>query len=269
MEKRLLIRHLYSPVQPAVQKKGGRVSYNEFLPDSRLQHLIYCYWQLKSEQCLGSPFYYRVAADGCMDVFFEYDDPAESFVAGYADTYSGFPLQTSFNYIGIRFLPAAFPQLFRMKASELSRSVEQLENVSPTFSEFIKQAFEKPAIQHRIKSIFDDYFLTLARNAENDSDVRLQRALHGIFEARGNLRIEKDLDIHLSKRQLRRLFNHYIGGTPKSFSRIVRFQHTLKSAASPVTAKHSFIEAGYSDQAHLIREFRHFYGLTPARLLSE
>lgn len=268
MEKEFSIRHLYSPVQPSVQKRGRDVSYREFLPDPRLQNIIYCYWQLKTERRLEKSFHYRVAADGCMDIFFECGEPSESFVAGFKDTYTGFPLERSFNYIGIRFLPAAFSQLFRINASELSGSVELLENVAPEISGFIRNTFEIPGKPKPLQPVFDEYFLNRVRNTDPKSDARLYTALEGILQARGNLRIEKDLDIYLSKRQLRRLFNNHIGGTPKSFSRIIRFQHLLKSATSPVPHKLSFLDAGYSDQAHFIREFRNFYGSTPTRALS-
>jgi len=261
------IWHLYTPIQPAVSSGRRDIVYQELVPEPRLQNFIYCYWQLKTVDTLDEPFYYRVASDSCMDLFFDLNRPTESFVTGFAGSYIGFTLGKEFNYIGIRFLPSVFPQLFRINASDLTGSVEALESVVPELSRFIGNMFEAITQPVQIKSIFDNYFLNLISNIHLQPDTRLYAAINAILQAKGNLKIGKDLDIYLSHRQLRRLFKSYIGGTPKSFSRIIRFQHVLRSALLP--AQHYSIgEAGYSDQAHLIREFRNFYGSTPGRLFS-
>jgi hypothetical protein len=50
------IRSLYKPIQPTVKHAGENVTYAEFLPDSKLQDFIYCYWQLKTTKALVEPF---------------------------------------------------------------------------------------------------------------------------------------------------------------------------------------------------------------------
>lgn len=106
------IRQLYKPVQPAVKHQSDNVVYREILPDASLQSSIYCYWQLKTERELSETFTYRVVADGCIDIFFEINNPVESFVMGFCKKYTEFLLDNTFHYIGIRFLPTMFPQFF-------------------------------------------------------------------------------------------------------------------------------------------------------------
>ncbi|MEM6633013.1 MAG: helix-turn-helix domain-containing protein, partial [Bacteroidota bacterium] len=81
--------------------------------------------------------------------------------------------------------------------------------------------------------------------------------------------LAKDLDIGLSPRQLRRYFQFYIGDSPKSFCKIVRFQTLLKAKPSRESLRKNklFFDLGYYDQAHFVKEFKHLYGKTPTEAL--
>jgi hypothetical protein len=108
------IRSLYKPLQPTVSRSGGAVSYVEHLPHPELQPYVYCYWELKTNETLESPFSYRVVSDGCIDIFFELNRIEENFAMGFCKNYTEFSLGQEFHYAGIRFLPTIFPQLFRI-----------------------------------------------------------------------------------------------------------------------------------------------------------
>jgi AraC-like DNA-binding protein len=259
------IRELYQPIQPKVNQSANNVIYSEFLPHINLQRLIHCYWQLKTTQKLSEPFSYRVVADGCMDIFFELDNPQESFVMGFCKKFTEFPLDTSFNYIGIRFLPTMFPQLFKVNASALSNRYEHLNVVVPHLSSFLSDHFNGHHAQDEVKRLLDTYFLALSSRTPFDHDARLYSALGIILKNFGGIDIEKDLDTGISSRQLRRQFEFYIGDTAKTFEQVVRFQNILKSNPSKQSLRQNklFFDAGYYDQSHFIKEFKNFYGQTP------
>lgn len=100
-------------------------------------------------------------------------------------------------------------------------------------------------------------------------DFRLYRAIAAIVQHKGALQIEKDLHTGLSPRQLRRLFEFYVGDSAKKFSQIVRFQNLLLASPSAAMLKQEkvFFDLGYYDQAHFIKEFKRFYGTSPRRAL--
>ncbi len=77
---------------------------------------MYCFWQLKTLEPLKNDFVYKVVSDGCIDIFFEHNHPAQNFVMGFCKTYTEFPIGKSFDYVGIRFFPSAFPILFDFNA---------------------------------------------------------------------------------------------------------------------------------------------------------
>lgn len=265
MQDPFKIKDLYIPSQPTVRNSKDRIGYREVFPHVSLSNHIYCYWQLVSKKPLSEPFLYRAVADGCIDIITECMSPYESRVVGFFNTYSLFPLGNSFNYIGIRFLPTAFSSLFRIDASELTNRVEHLDLVLPKVSSHIRRMVSEGHSFIELKESFDGYFLKRLGALPDHRDERLFSALLAILSSRGNLAVEKDLNVGLSSRQLRRLFTFYLGDTPKAFSKVVRFQSFLSAKPSLETLRNQkiFYDFGYFDQAHFIKDFKTFYGLPP------
>ncbi|WP_231427299.1 helix-turn-helix domain-containing protein [Pedobacter sp. Leaf250] len=265
MERLINIRNLFRPIQPTVQQIAGLVSYTEIFPDDKLLNCIYCYWELKTNKRLEEQFNYKVVADGCIDIFFDLNNPKESLVMGFCKKYTTFQLADNFHYIGIRFLPTMFPNLFNIDASELSNRVENLNNVIPSVANFIESNFSNGLTFSQITSHLNQYFTNHLKVENTELDNRLYQAIDIIFKNRGVLNVEKDLDVGLSDRQLRRLFNFYIGDTQKTFSQVVRFQNILSAKPSTQSLKFNklFFDNGYFDQSHFIKNFKNFYGLTP------
>jgi hypothetical protein len=257
---------MYRPLQPEVKQEGKCVLYREVLPDEKLINTIYCYWELKTQEKLQEAFSYKVVADGCIDIFFELCNPSENFVMGFCKNYTEFQLDDSFHYIGIRFLPAMFPALFKVDAKELSNRFERLEFVLKETSQFISIHFSPEDDFSTIKKKLDQYFVSATDKVVPLLDSRFQNALNIILHQSGMVNVQTELNTGLSPRQLRRYFEHYIGDTAKTFSQVVRFQNILNAKPSAQALRHNkiFYDLGYYDQAHFIKEFRNFYGVTPS-----
>ena len=263
----LNLKQLYFPLQPTIKSSAKDVNYSEILPMEGLQNYIYCYWELKTQKILNEPFNYRVVADGCIDIFFELKKPNENFVMGFCKKYTEFPLENDFHYIGVRFLPTMFPQLFDINAKLISNKFELLSNILPKTAQFITCHFGDGQNLEEVKNIFDRYFSEIIINKDLSFDKRLYDALNYILKNFGLVTIESDLDFGLSSRQLRRLFEYYLGTTAKVFGKVVRFQSILKSKPSCRSLKENklFYDFGYFDQSHFIKEFKNFYGVTPTK----
>jgi AraC-like DNA-binding protein len=72
----------------------------------------------------------------------------------------------------------------------------------------------------------------------------------------------------VSRQHLTRVFRQIVGLTPKMYCRLVRFQSALAYAAPGGDVEWAQVAAdlGYTDQSHMIAEFRQFSSLTPERL---
>lgn len=258
------IRSNYQPIQPTVKQWTNGVSYIEFMPDARLQPYIYCYWELKTTERLAQPYTYCAVADGCIDIFFDMNQPQESFVMGFCKKFTEFTLEPEFHYTGIRFFPTLFTQIYNIDAATLSNRDQPLKPISPITANFIAEHFPN---NEAINSLLDQHFITIINPATFDADKRLYDALDLILKAGGNINVDTDIDTGISSRQLRRLFEYYVGDTPKSFAKVVRFQRVLKSRAAIKNAKGNTIhfDEGFYDQGHFIKDFKKYYGLTPGK----
>jgi len=261
------IRELYTPRQPTIGRSNNAVSYVELLPHQELQNFIYCYWELKTREELSAPFNYRVVTDGCIDVFLELQSPSENFVMGFCRKYTEFPLHNSFRYFGVRFLPTVFSQIYKIDASQLSNKFQYLRIFSESTSSFIADNLNADQSSEQLVKILDDYFLDSIDSKKFDDDSRLYEAIKVILKNFGVVNLQEEINTGVSQRQLRRLFNYYIGATPKSFCKVVQFQNILKAKPSKQSLRSNklFYNLGYYDQAHFIKDFKNFYGVTPSK----
>lgn len=259
------IRQHFRPIQPSVKAGKGKVSYQEFQPAPQLQDLIHCYWQLQTHELLEAPFSYRVVSDGCIDIFFNLNQTDENFVMGFCKKFTQFPIGQEFNYAGIRFYPSIFPTLFQVSAQTLKDKDQPLINILLPLAKFISNEISIDFNQSMKK--LDDFFISKIQENPLNIDERFYEALLQICKKNGHLEVESELNVGVSARQLRRLFNFYIGTTPKSFSQVVRFQYILNAKPSTQSLKENkiFYDVGFFDQAHFIKNFTKFYGVTPSK----
>ncbi len=259
------LRQLYRPIQPSIGETGGNILYKEVAPTPTLQGLIYCYWELRTNSQLDSPYVYRVVADGCIDVFFRLDDASDNYIMGFCRQYNEFSLGHSFHYMGVRFMPGAFPALFGNVAHELSNRFEPLVAVNKKLSVFISNNFTPNDAFHAIASRLDFFFISALHEQKATIDARFYNALTIILKSCGQLSIQTELQTGLSQRQLRRYFKRYIGESPNTFSKVIRFQKFLNTNPANKMCQNNqhYLDFGYYDQAHFIKEFKRLYGLSP------
>ena len=260
------IREYYKPIQPTVSADDNEISYQECKPNKEIEDFIYCFWQLKTQKPLKSNNNYRVVSDGCIDIFFDHKQPTENFVMGFCRKFVQFPIGKEFDYIGIRYLPSAFTHLFGVDAKSLSTQFQKLNKILPDLSEWINSKIKPADSFENITKILNEKIIRFSKNQNIYYDHRFLDSLNLIFKKNGFLDTEKDLNTGLSPRQLRRIFNFYIGTTAKSFSNVVRFQHILNAKPSKQSLKENklYFDVGFFDQAHFIKNFKTFYGVTPS-----
>lgn len=263
------IRYLFKPIQP-VQQFGDRVRYSEVLPHPDLRPFVICFWEFKSRDRFSDNFSGNIVSDGCIDIFFEIDKPYENYVMGFFDQSTAFHFGSSFHYMGVRFVPAMYPYLFQMSASQLSNKVEELSLVHYPTAQFIARSIMPGQTLTEVGCLFNDYFLKVLEKLDSEIHPKLHQALFMILKNPGAKNLESNLysEVPLSPRHLRRLFDYYLGTNVKSFSKVVRFQNYLRAhLAASYSKDKTYFDFGYYDQSHFIKEFKTFYGATPGMAL--
>lgn len=100
--------------------------------------------------------------------------------------------------------------------------------------------------------------------------AEVSEAWRVILASRGTTRVEAVArHVGWSRRHLESRFRAEVGFSPKQSARIVRFDRARRLAESGHALADVATAAGYSDQAHLTREWRGFAGQTPRETLAE
>jgi AraC-like DNA-binding protein len=71
--------------------------------------------------------------------------------------------------------------------------------------------------------------------------------------------------VGMSTKRLIALFRAEVGLSPKAYARIRRFQAALRLLGTGTAGARVAADVGYFDQAHFVREFRSFIGMTPTQ----
>lgn len=96
-------------------------------------------------------------------------------------------------------------------------------------------------------------------------DVRVQEALQSIAAAEGALpTVARDLGV--TARTLQRLVSERTGRPPIYWRRLARIRIAGRALAGGESIADVAVSHGFSDQAHLTRESRHWLGTTPRQL---
>jgi AraC-like DNA-binding protein len=112
---------------------------------------------------------------------------------------------------------------------------------------------------------YQEYVCEIAYRHKHDV-MPIRAAGHLLRRAQGQIRMtDLAAQSYLSSSQFERRFKHYTAVSPKTYARIVRFEGIrnaliMNPASRLIDLANDY---GYSDQAHLIREFKSFTGSTP------
>jgi AraC-like DNA-binding protein len=175
------------------------------------------------------------------------------------------------NHMGVRFRPGGAHAFFGIPMDELSGRVVDLD--------LVIGASAAEELRERLEAVDGDAARCRAAEGwllERRRDVHphfstARRALDLLGRSAYNLTVGELCNrLGLSNRHLIDQFREVVGLPPKTLFRIQRFHavvNELKGLYDPDWAQVAS-RFGFSDQPHLIREFRHFAGVTPSRFLS-
>lgn len=189
----------------------------------------------------------------------------DAWLAGVQDQSLTIASPEGSDHLGIRFRPGGAHAFFEIPMDALRNQVVDLDLLlGATARELRDRLRAVPTDQARARTA--ERWLLDRRLAVHPYHATVRRALEMIQQSGFRARIG-DLceSLGLSNRHLIEQFRRVTGLTPKTASRIVRFNAVLRAAAlEPEVdwARHAF-RFNYADQSHLIREFRHFAGVTP------
>lgn len=257
------MKSLVKKYRPILSTPFGRAGYREISPCEALRPYIRCFWtdRQTSRSVLVIP-------DTCMDIIFKIGEngSADGFFCSLDDS-SYFSDNADSELFGIRFY-AWTAQLFSRR--DLSGSGGR---AFPAEEYFDGASELKDLIQSSVG------FEACAAAAEKWLTERLDgirvnndllNAVDIMIDNRGTLEIsELCARTAVSPKQLERLFARTMGVSPKAFSGLVRYQLLWREMVTngAFSALDAVEKYGYSDQAHLLNDFRKRHRMNPTQAL--
>lgn len=165
--------------------------------------------------------------------------------------------------------PLGARRFFGLPMSELTEQMVRLEDLGDRALSDLRQRLGEERDWWRRLNLAECFLRERLRGATERSDVAAW-AYAEIVRTAGRIPIERLAERSgWSRKHLASRFRDEIGLTPKAVARIARFGHAQDRARETDTGWAGIAaECGYSDQAHLVREFRDLAGLTPTEWLA-
>jgi AraC-like DNA-binding protein len=234
--------------------------YREQHPETTIGRWIECTWSLETAAAVPA---YPVRPDGCIDIVYAREGGAQ--VVGAMTAERRFHLAAGARTIGVRFHPGMAGAFLGASPAEFTGRTVALEDV---WGRRARQLERRLADARSLDECLGNLRDALAAPPREPSGV--QRAIGAMTAAHGDL----DLDwaarhAGLSARQFRRRCLQESGLSPKRLCRVLRFRRACSLAARGAGWVSVAGDAGYFDQAHLIRDFREFAGVTPMAVFSK
>lgn len=254
--------------------------YREIHPVKYLARFVECFWTLEGEVNGEAAQPERILPDGCIELILNFGASVREVKANGEEQHQPLTVLVGqmtrpvmiapsgvVQLLGIRFQPGGTFPFLRLPMHELTNQVVELKALSAEFErDLLGCAKKESELLSKVASI-QNLLGERVRGCKHESWLTSLAAQ--IVQRGGQISIDRlAADAGVSGRQMERRFLCEVGLSPKQLCRILRFQQIFRALNhDEATWATVAVDCGYYDQAHLIRDFRQFAGLTPAALL--
>ena len=171
--------------------------------------------------------------------------------------------------VGVGLMPQGWPQLTRISAEGFANCMRPLEEAIGPVAGVLHERLKACAGggEDALCTVLDEAFSTILHEVP---DVDLISAAHAVLQDTAVRTVsEWAAALGFSPRRLERFSLQVFGVSPKGLLRRQRVLRTLAAMMEkPDGTWTQFLDDQYVDQAHFIREFRHYMGVTPRAFLA-
>jgi AraC-like DNA-binding protein len=255
------------------------MQYREIIPGNLLRQYVKCFYVYESDSSVS--FEDVVFPSGCMEIIFNLGsgnwqtDTGNGFITTpsvelWGQLVKPLPVRSvgKNTMLGIRFYPHAAACFLGGEVDQFNNQVVDWRDVcGENARELHTRLLEIPAWNARL-ALVEEFLLRQLSFAGK----KLER-VGVMYEIMRDIKKEDFFEnitsvasrYGISSRYLQKMFLQYTGLTPKLYTKINRFQNSLKLVVKKDRSLTSIAyDCGYFDQSHFIREFKYFTGLTPS-----
>jgi AraC-like DNA-binding protein len=186
---------------------------------------------------------------------------------GFKDIYS----ENETSLIIVVFRPNGIYQLLGIPATEFQDSIIPVEYVFDYKASVLQEKLHQQNNNELRIELLNHFFRGLINNKLVSNQSIINNSLDFILTNKGDFSVKQLVEYTgYTERHLERKFKECIGLNPKKFGNVIRLHHFLKllknkSDTTNLTA--ICYDAGFSDQSHLIKDFRKHTGISPREYL--
>jgi AraC-like DNA-binding protein len=192
-----------------------------------------------------------------------------AFVHGVHDSFVRMDGDCARRYLQVSMAPLGAYRLLGRPVGELGGTVVDLQDVFGAAGRRVQETVREAPTWERRFAVLDAFLVRAADEGPHPSP-EVAMAWQRLLASGGRLPIGRLADdVEWSHKHLITRFSQQVGLTPKTAARLVRFEQVLRRIGARRTARWDQLaaDAGYADQAHLIRDFHAFAGVTPTGYL--
>lgn len=264
---------LYHPITGTPFQRDE--TYREVMPCAALAPYVRCFWgsehPLPDRPGEGG----IVIPDTCMDIIFHIDYAANRissvFCALDEHTYRTGPTESS-GGLSATFAIRFYAWTACLFAEDSLRGVVNGHYPTEAFFRRIERAllprlFDEPTLMGKVRMAET---VLLALLAPGKADANVLNAVHHMLRTSGRSRIsDVSAALALSSRQLERRFDAVMGVSPKTLASLMRYQLLWQDMVYKpgFDVQDAVARFGYTDQAHLLHDFRNRHAMSPREAL--
>lgn len=245
--------------------------YVEVPPSADLAREIQCFWELEVG---GDGPTEPIFPDGRVEIVVHLGArptalgasirQPEVMVVGQTTTALRLQSAAGMRAMGIRFTPAGARPWLGAPLCQFTDNILDLDDVHGRLAALVGDAAHRGA-SFETKHEALERALRQTRTPRWAASLALEHAVGVALRRHGDVRVERLSEAAgLGVRQLERQFLDQVGLNPKGFARTARLQRALHLLRAGLPAVDVAASCGFSDQAHLAREFRRVAG-APSR----
>jgi AraC-like DNA-binding protein len=235
---------------------------NRYAPSEELGYFIKHYWIVSWELTGQQPYPQHVIPNPCFNM-----------VVGRGRSGIYAPAKEKFTYVlegegcvfGIKFKPGGFYPFYRQPISLLKQRPLRISELFEVDDREVESSILSSANEAQMVERMEK--LIRPKLPERDNQVReINQIIDWVIANKEITRVEdicSQFDIHI--RKLQRLFEQYVGVSPKWVIQLYRLQNAAEMIDNGLAQ--GWLELcgnlGYYDQSHFIRDFKAVIGLTP------
>lgn len=263
--------------------------YQRRRPRPPLDAFIECFWFYEGETAPHAPKHAqeRVLPSGTADIVISLnDDPfslpgkqgAElqycrgALISGPQSEFFVIDTAEKANVLGVHFKPGGAAPFLRLPADAIGERHVALDDLWGSLALRLRERLQDARDVDERCRILENALLHAARRQLTPRHPAVDFALRRFARAPDMPRIAALAQAaDISRRRFIEIFQQQVGLTPKLYGRIRRFHAVLRQidggqgAIAGVNWADIAAACGYYDQAHFIRDFRAFAGITPSR----